>query len=176
MKRSAIVISLVAALLVPASFAVAQSDDTPVATQSRLGDGNPNDCPNFIENREPQMIRQQDGVQTQTGARWGEGPMGSDEAPHQHNGFGPGECTGDCEGYGPHGPFGPSEKDAPYGPFGDQDGSGAAFGPGEAGNGPGPVQERTQDGTGNQDGPGPGGNATSSPSGAANQRGSGGNK
>lgn len=170
MKRTAIVISLVAALLVPASLAVAQSDDAPLATQTRLGDGSPNDCPNFIENGEPQMIRQQDGVQTQVGGRWGEGPMGSDEASFQRNGFGPGECTGDCEGDGPHGPFG------------DHDGSGASYGPGEAGNGTGlqdgtgPVQERTLDGTGNQFGPGPGGNATSSPGGAANQRGSGGNK
>ena len=179
MKKSLMVLGLVVALMVPASLAVAQSDDAPVAKQTRLGDGSFEDCPYFIEKGEPQMLRQQDGVQTQAGARWGDGPMGSDEAPLQREGFGPGECVGDCEGDGPYGPFGPRAEDAPYGPLGDQDGDGASYGPGEAGygagpqDGTGPIQEGPQDGTGNQFGPGPGGDTTASPGGSANQHGAG---
>ena len=148
MKRSAIIVGIVAAMLVPASIVVALADGTPLAEQ------------------------------TQTTANWSEGPMASANAPYQH-GDGPGECDGDCKG--PLGPFGdpnangygPGEGDGPLGPFGDANANG--YGPGE-GDGTGPVQERTQDGTGNQFGSGPGGNATSSPGGAANQRGSSGNK
>ena len=168
MKRIFLVLGTVTALMIPASLAVAQSDDAPVMKQSRLGDGNPADCSYYLEKGEPQMIRLQEGAQTQAGARWGDGPMGSEDAPFQREGFGPGECDGDCDGEGPFGPFGPSAGDAPYGPFGDQDGSGDGYGPGAAGEGAGP-----QAGTGNQFGPGPGGNATASPGGSAHQHGAG---
>lgn len=168
MKRVLTVGGLVIALLIPASLAVAQSDDAPVMKQSRLGDGNPADCSYYLEKGEPQMLRLQDGRQEQAGARWGDGPMDSDEAPFQRGGFGPGDCDGDCDGEGPNGPFGPGADGAPFGPFGDRDGTGDGYGPGEAAGGDGP-----QDGTGNQFGPGPGGGTQSSPGGSAHQHGAG---
>lgn len=161
MKRSALVVGIVTALMIPASLAVAQNDDAPVMKQSRLGDGNQADCSYYLEKGEPQMVRLHEGTRTQTGARWGDGPMGSEEAPFQRHGFGPGECDGECEG---EGPFGPRADDPPYGPFGDQDGSGAGYGPGEAGNGAGPqngegpLHQGPGDGSGSQFGNGPGSN------------------
>jgi len=179
MKRSATVLGLVAALMIPASLAVAQADGAPQNKQIRLGAGTPSDCSYYIEKSEPQMIRIQIGAQSQTGARFGEGPMGSATAPFQRRGFGPGECGVECDGDGPFGPFGPTAEDAPYGPFGDQDGDGAGYGPATTGNGPGPqdgggpIQAGNQDGIGYEFGPGPGGNASASPGGSTSRNGAG---
>ena len=157
MKRSALVFGLVVALLVPASLAVAQSDDAPVAEQARLGDSHPEDCPYYQANGEPQTLRLHEGEGQQKGAGWGQGLEG---APHRA-GYGPGECDGECEG---EGPFGPHAEDAPYGPFGDQDGSGPSYGPGQGGNGAGPqngegpLHDGPHDGSGSQFGNGQGSN------------------
>ncbi len=163
MKRSATVLGLVAALMIPASLAVAQADDAPQTKQIRLGDGTPLGCSYFIEKGELKMIRLQTGAQSRTGSRFGEGPMGSEAAPFQRQGFGPGECIGECDGDGPFGPFGPNAEEAPYGPFGDQDGDGTGYGPGECvgecnGDGPfGPNAEEAPYGPfGDQDGDGTG--------------------
>ena len=177
MKRSAIIAGLVGVMLIPASLAVAQTEDTPVVKQLRTGNGDPSSCSNYLENGEPQLLRLQDGTRAQNGARWGDGPMSSEQAPFQRDGFGPGECDGDCDGDGPFGPFGPGAEEAPYGLNGDQDGDG--YGPGEAGfgagplDGTGPIHDGPEDGTGNQFGPGAGGNANASPGGPASQNGSG---
>lgn len=179
MKRSATVLGLVAALMIPASLAVAQADDAPQTKQIRLGDGTPLGCSYFIEKGELKMIRLQTGAQSRTGSRFGEGPMGSEAAPFQRQGFGPGECIGECDGDGPFGPFGPNAEEAPYGPFGDQDGDGTGYGPAATGHGPGPqdgtgpIQAGTQDGIGNEFGPGSDGNASASPGGSTNQNGAG---
>jgi hypothetical protein len=175
MKRIVTVLGLVAALMIPASLAVAQADDAPETKKIRLGAGDPSSCSYYIEKGEPQMIRLQAGAQSQTGSRFGEGTMGSAAAPLQRQGFGPGECDGD----GPFGPFGPTAEEAPYGPFGDQDGDRAGYGPATTGNGPGlqdgtgPIQAGTQDDIGNEFGPGPGENASAPPDGPANQNGAG---
>lgn len=165
MKRSALLVfGLVAALLVPGSVAVAQSDDAPVAEQTRLGDGTPEDCPFYQANSEARMLRLHEGEGQQNGPGWGQGSEG---APHRA-GYGPGECDGECEG---EGPFGPRVDDAPYGPFGVQDGSGASYGPGQGGNGAGPqngegpLHDGPRDGSGSQFGNGQGSN------GAGNGRG-----
>lgn len=71
MKRSALVLGLVTALLVPASIAVAHSDDAPVAEQTRLGDGNPEDCPYYEENGDARMLRLHEGEGRQNGPGWG---------------------------------------------------------------------------------------------------------
>ena len=131
MKRSAMVLGLVAAMLVPASIAVAQSDEAPVAEQTRLGDGNPEDCSYYLENGEPQMLRLHEGEGLQNGAGWGQG---SADGVHR-NGYGPGECDGECEGFGGYG-AGPGDGSGPRND-GPRDGSGNQFGRGQGGNGQG---------------------------------------
>ena len=128
MKRSALVLGLVTAMLVPASIAVAQSDEAPVAEQTRLGDGNPEDCPYYQENGEPQMLRLHEGEGLQTGAGWGQG---SADGPHRA-GYGHGECDGECEGFG----AGPRDGSGPL-HEGSRDGTGNQFGRGQGGNGQG---------------------------------------
>ncbi len=192
MKRTLTILGVALVLLVPAAFAFAAAPDgTPVVEQNSFGDGAGNTYE--YQYGEPQTVRVQEAVQTQTGSRWGDGPMGSDEAPYGFGGFGPGECTGECDGpHGPNatgeGPYGPGEctgecegpygpnygAETPYGPY-SEDG-GASYGPGEAvgpQDGTGPIQEGPQDGSGNQFGPGPGGNTSASPGGSAHQNGTG---
>ncbi len=196
MKRSAIVITAVTAMLIPATLAVAQADETPVQEQARVAEGNEFS----FEYGDSFLLRLSEQTQTQAGPFQGEGPMGSKDAPYKN---GPNDCDGNCDGpNGPQGvgnthgeqdgtgpiegqgPFGPQngtgpvgacvgDCPGPYGPLGDGNTNSNAAGPQDC---TGPNADPPEDGTGNQFGAGQGDTATASQNGAGDQRGPGGNK